>query len=401
MEKINRQRFRIILLLSIITVLLFGGIVINLSIDNYISATTSSLASPSVFLPAVSSVKSYGTEHDDSFVDAFFVGDDTYVFYNSECGVMQKDGENPLSVTMEGKIVSVALTPYGFALGIEKEDNLSIKIMGFDGIPSSSVSVTYKNARLEYLGYDSNVCVAIKHQGEFDYVLTYLKYDASLTEIYHRDIYSLYNLSAVACYPLSNKTVIFFNAQYGSVKRGGYSVIHNVSLSMQTEYFSGVTDYTVCDAKPYGNGFLVTALSDNNAYAIELDENMAQGEPKLLMEKCKGASIYTDSSVCYVGLDNGESVSLLSYNDNTVFKDFASSVYDCIFIDGAAVFAIYKSGVTSITHLSTGLSSPVISLAPTTLKLKHKGKLSLYTSLCAPSHVLHKGGFDVYGATLP
>lgn len=403
MDKINQQRFKVILLLGIITILLFGGILVNQSINNYISASSNDISEQSVFLPSLSSKRCYGTEKDDSYVDAFFIGDDTYVFYNGDCGIMEKESNgNTVDVKLEGKLLAVALTSSGFAVAIEKDGNLSIKLLGFDGIPTCSISITLKNAQLQHLDYDGNVCLLIKYQGDFDYVLSYFKYDLSLSEVYHRDIYSLYNLSAVACYPMSNKTVIFFSAQYGSVRRGGYSVLHNSSLAVETEYFSSLEDYTVCDAKPYKDGFLVTAISNLKPYSIILDQNMKQSLTELSTNVYDDAKIYTDANSCYVSLVKDNSVDLVNMNEqNEITYHFADRVYDCVFIDGSAVFATVKNNVTYVSHLNTGITSPILNSAPLSIKLKKNNKLTLFATFDATdSSILKKGGVDVFCVTL-
>jgi hypothetical protein len=401
MEKINRQRFRVILFLSVITVLLLGGIVINQSIKNYISANNHNSISQSVFLPSLSSQRCYGTNEDDSFINAFSIGDDTFIFYNSQCGIIKKESKSdPFEVELEGKLLCVTLTSCGFAVVIEKNGNLSIKIVGFDGIPTSSISINLKNAQIQYLDYDGSVCVAIKHQGDFDYVLSYYKYDIELNEIYRRDIYSLYNLSTVACYPMSNKTIIFFNAQYGSVKRGGYSIIHNSSLAMETEYFSNLENYEVCSAKPFNDGFIVTAISNSITYAITLDGNMQESLTKLT-DNCVDAHVYTNSTDCYIGLVRANSVELFNFNTKTSVPNFAQRVYDCIFIDNAPIFAVCQNNVTNIIHLNTGINSPILNVAPLSLKLKKHSKLAIFASFDSTlSPFLKKGGVDVFYATL-
>ncbi len=400
MDKTNRQRIKIILLLSLVTVILFGGILVNQFINNYIN-TSAPTTKPSVFLPPISKNQCIGTEIDDTFVDAFFVGDDTYVFYNSDSGIMQKDGVNPLTVKLEGQLKSVALTPHGFAVAIEKENVLSIKMIDFSGIPTVSISITLKNAELQYLGYDGNVCIAIRHQGDFDYVLSYFKYDDSLNETYRRDVYSLYNLSTVACYPLSNKTIIFFNAQYGSVKRGGYSIIYNNSLALETEYFTDLDNCTLYDAKPYKNGFIISATDNVGTYVITLDENMKQTINKISSDVFLSAKIYTDGKSCNLGLVKDNSIDLLDETGSVVVSDFADKIYDCIFIDGSPIFAIAKSNVTYIKHLSTGITSPIINTAPLSLTMKKNKKLTLFATLNTSStSLISKGGMDVYCATL-
>ncbi len=401
MEKTSKQKLSIILFLSVITVMLFAGILVNQFMSSSMSVNTQASASP-VFLPTLSSQRCYGTEQDDAYVDAFFVGDDTYVFYNAQSGIMQKEGnDEPLMVTLEGKLLAVALTPHGFATALLKEDNLSIKLIGFDGIPTASVSITEKNAELQYLGYDGNVCIAIKHQGEFDYVLSYVKYNSKLEEIYNRDIYSLYNLSAIACYPLSNKTVIFFNAQYGSVKRGGYSIIHNESLAMETEYINNVDNCVLLDAKPYGDGFILTASTNTAPYIITLNSDMQQTLTELPNDY-KNAQIYTDGTIGYVGLYSTTSVDLMPLDSkNELIQHFADDIFDCIFIDGSAVFALAKNNVTYINHINTGIVSPIINDAPLSLKLKRNNKLTVFATLNTHSSILSsKGGIDVYCATL-
>jgi hypothetical protein len=315
---------------------------------------------------------------------------------------MQKESETqPMTITLEGKLLAVTLTPQGFATAILKDNNLSIKLIGFNGIPFSSVAITLKNAERQYLGYDGNVCVAIKHQGDFDYVLSYVKYDNNLNEIYNRDIYSLYNLSAVACYPLSNKTVIFFNAQYGSVKRGGYSIIHNESLAMETEYISNVDDCVILDAKPYNDGFILTASTSTAPYIITLSSTMQQSLTEL-PNTCVDAKIYTDGTSGYIGLYSPSSVDLMSVKDKTkIINHFADNILDCIFIDGSAVFAITKDDVTYLNHLNTGIISPIINTVPLSLRLKQNNKLTIFATLNTSLSTLSpKGGIDVYCATL-
>lgn len=400
MEKTNKRRLRIILVLSVVIILLFGGILVNLSISNYITATAPTLPDTHTFLPSIATSKCYGSESDDSFVDAFFVGNDTYVFYNEEGGIMQRDGEGePLKTSVEGRILKATLTPYGFAVAIQTDNHLSIKIIGFDGIPTTSCPITLKNAEIEFMSFDGSICIAVRHQGDFDYVLSYFKYDFALNEIYRRDIYSLYNLSSVAIYPMSNKTVIFFNAQYGSVKRGGYSVLHNTSLSMQTEYFSELENYTVCDAKPYKNGFIISALSNGKAYVIELNENMEQHTTKLEYTDISSASIYTDSNSCYIGIEKPDCVDLIDYTGKEVKAEFADKVFDCIFIDGCAVFAYAKNGTTYVTHQATGIVSPIVSIPPAKITLKKNGKLIIFATLSSSS-LTGIGGVDIYKLTL-
>ena len=89
MEKTSKQKLSVILVLSVVTVLLFAGILANQFITSNVSISTKNYSQP-VFLPTLNSQRCYGTEQDDAYVDAFFVGNDTYVFYNAECGVMQK-----------------------------------------------------------------------------------------------------------------------------------------------------------------------------------------------------------------------------------------------------------------------------------------------------------------------
>ena len=82
MEKTSKQKLSVILVLSVVTVLLFAGILANQFITSNVSISTKNYSQP-VFLPTLNSQRCYGTEQDDAYVDAFFVGNDTYVFYNA------------------------------------------------------------------------------------------------------------------------------------------------------------------------------------------------------------------------------------------------------------------------------------------------------------------------------
>ena len=399
MDKTSRQRIGVILFLSVVTVLLFAGILVNVSISNHLFATTIKTSAPT-FLPSLFNERCYGTKENDTFIGAYFVRKETYVFYNAECGIMQREGEKEnLQIKLEGQLLFVTLTPQGFAVALKKEDNLSIKIIDFDGIPTSSIPITLKNAEIQYLGYDENVCVAIKHQGDFDYVLSYFKYDIHLTQVYHRDVYSLYNLSLVACYPMSNKTIMFFNATYGSVKRGGYTILHNESLSMQTEYFSGVENYEVLDAKPYKNGFILTLLTPPSTRVIIMDENMAQSTPEDLGDY-ERAKIHTDSNSCYLELVKGDEIDLVNYETKETVVGFANEIYDCIFIDGSAVFATRSGDTVYARHLITGITAPIICGHAQSVKLIKNGRLSVFATLNASSAISPIGGMDVYFASL-
>ena len=295
MQKIYRHRVRVILGLSVIIVILLGGIFANQILSYYTATPTQNY---STFLPTIGKEKYYGSEKDDTFVNAFFVDKDTYLFYNNGSGIMQKSGNEENITEYEGEILCVAPTFHGFVTAIKTNENIALQHVDFDGIPFSSYTINLVDAEVQYLGYDGEICVAIRSRSNFDYVLSYYKFDDALKEVYRRDIYSLYNLSTIAIYPLSNQTIIFFSANYGSVKRGGYTILHNVALSTTTEYYSSVVDYTVTDAKPYENGYLVSVLEKGIPKLLYLDENFSETLIPIVDKTRDDIKIHTNSNAC-------------------------------------------------------------------------------------------------------
>ena len=398
MDKNNKNRLRAILLLSVVTVILLGSLFATHFIEMVLSYSP---VSSSVILPSIKSERYYGTSKNDTLVDGFFVGNDTYIFYNNEHGVMEKVGENNKSTTFEGQIEKVVLAKNGFVLAIKNEEKISIQSVGFDGVPTYFYTINLSSAILQYLDYDGNICFAVQHKGDYDYVLSYYKLDDQLKETYKRDIYSLYNLSTVAVYPLSNKTIIFFNATYGSVKRGGYTILDNLSLSMTTEYFSTLSDYILTDAKPYGNGFIISALEKNLPRIVMLDNSFNETKIGLSESESDNLAIYTSATSCYIADTTLNKTTLYTLNDMTIEceSDFADKIYDCIFVDGVAIFAIKKQNATYILHLKTGIITPIINSNPTLLKLKNNKRLCFFA--CIPSSSFADiSNLDIYYASL-
>ena len=398
MDKNNKKRLRAILLLSVVTVILLGGIFANQFIEMVLSYTPTS--SP-VFLPSIKSERYYGSEQNDTFVDGFFVGNDTYIFYNNSQGVMEKVGENGKSTTFEGQIEKVVIANNGFVLAIKNEESIRIQSVGFDGVSTYFYTINLSCPVLQYLSFDGDICFAVQHKGDYDYVLSYYKLDGELKEKYKRDIYSLYNLSTVSVFPLSNKTIIFFNATYGSVKRGGYTILDNLALAMTTEYFSCVSDYIVTDAKPYEDGFIVSVLEKNLPRIILLDSTFNERKISISENASDNLAIYTTSNSCYIADTTSFTTTLYTLNDNTLEREnnFADKIYDCIFIDDVAIFAIKKQNATYILHTKTGIITPIINGNPTALILKNNKRLCFFA--CLPSSTFDNvSNLDIYFASL-
>lgn len=381
----NKRNIKIILLLSITTVLLLGGIWINQFISLYVSASSSH--SSFIPLPSIKNERYIGKEN-SNFVNAFFINNDTYIFYNNENAIMEKSGDEYLKTDFEGKIISVVSCPSFFVIAIKNENSISIQRVGYNGIPTHCYTVLLKDANIQFLGYDGDICFAVQHKGDVDYVLTYYKIDEDLNEVYRRDIYSLYNLSTVSVFPLSNKTIIFFSACYGSVKRGGYAILDNISLSTNVEYYSCVNDYEVTDAKPYKDGFIVAVKEKDLPKTIILDNNFSEKVISLSDKKCEDIKLYTNGNSCCIGVQNEKTVDLYNIdNEISVINNFANSIYDCMFIDNTGVFAINKEDATYIYNSSLGSLTPILDSAPLYLSLKYNKRLCFFASL--PSSIYY------------
>ena len=402
--KYTKQQFSIIIFLGLVIILLFGGILYNQFAISSITATTQTENTPSL-LPSISEERRWGSENEDLLVDCFIVDDKTFIFYNSDNkGKMLIVDKNETSMDIEGKIKFVCIAFDGFAVALEKENGFVLQLLDQNGAPTTSTPITYPSAQIQYFTYqDGNLTVGVRSKGSYDYLFSYLQYDKSLNLVLERIIYSVYNLSLVKCYPLSNSTILFFNAEYGSVKKGCYSILTAQSKGVETTYFPLSEGYCLLDAIPTQTGFFVACKDKSNAlFSITLSYSYSTTTHSFETGTIDGAKLYGDGNnyYCY---KYGKTYALYTYD--TICKkavEFArdAKVLDCIFIDGSAVFALSKNGKTYLYHAQSGISCVILNYEASTIKLVAGKKLTFFTTTSLPSYAQSYGKNDIYMGVL-
>ena len=271
-------RVKIVLFLSALSLALLIGLFVNaLAPHSAVSAPVGAQTSAHSLLPSLSLEKNYGTNGDDEFVDAYALGGKTYAFFNSDKGYMVTDNGDP--VPYDGMIERVCPGFDGFVLAIKTDEGYVLRSIGVDGTPTHSAALNLPEINIGYFGSDGDhVIVCATYKGDYDTVLAVYKYSYTLERVYERVIYSPYNLGVLACYPLSNSTVVFFNAKYGSVEKTGVTVVYPASRATDTQYFNIGENYSGKSVVPYGDGFAFFGLTESGTlFRITVDKS---GETK-------------------------------------------------------------------------------------------------------------------------
>ena len=400
MNKAYRNKFLTVIALCSLSVILLAGIFVNELISSTSVPTLGNVQSAPSLLPSLSSELRWGTSEDDEYVTSFTFGNETYLFFNSSCGRIEKHGATNSSVTVEGSIKRATLTPWGFAIALERQGSYAIQLFDFALAPVTSYQLNFNEPEVQYLNFEADsLRIGVRHKGTYDYIFTYLKLNSDFQMIYERMIYSVYDISLVECFELSNKTILFFNAQYGSVKKSGVSTLYPQSLAVDTNYFSFST-HTLFDVIPTENGFdLLCVDSENQAFFINLDENGNSIATAPCAQNVKGGKLFSDGQNRYMALSyqNGtSSVIDLSNGNSLEFFNNSTRVLDCIFIDGSALFAVVKNDKTFLYH-TDGISCLILDKPTLVLRLKKADKLHFFTSTIIENMtVTSLGGEDIY-----
>ena len=401
MQKINRSKFLTVVLLSSLSVILLAGIFINELVFNASAPVSSNVDVAPSLLPSLSSESRWGTSYDDEYVDSFPLGSDVYLFFNEEKGKIVQNGSNNTSIEVEGLIKKVALTPWGFAIALSRDGEYAIQLFDFTLAPVISRSLSFNEIDLQYLTFeDDTLRVGIRHKGTYDYIFTYVKLNSTLETVYERMIYSVYDISLVDCFELSNKSILFFNAQYGSVYKSGVSTIYPQSLAVDTSYFS-FGNHSLLDVIPTNSGFnLLCVDGENQGFLASIDLEGNTNKDITLVSNVVGGKFYGDGLNTYriFEHDNG-TCSVYEINNGMTLEYFndCKKVLDCIFVDGSALFAVVKNNKTFLYHIATGVSCLILDKAIDNLVLKKSDKVHFFTSVVIENTtVTTLGGKDIY-----
>ncbi len=402
----NAARMRVLIFLSCLIVVLLGGIWINATFSPQVLPTgaPSTNASPSL-LPALSYERNLGTAQDDEFVDCFWVGERKYWFFNSPLGGLLIDAadENKL-ISYEGKIEKVAMGSNGFALLFAENNAHVLRFVSFDGEPRASLALTEKQVNVQSLFCDGDeVCLGVRYKGDYDYVFAYRKYDESLQPTYERLIYSTYDLSLVKCYALSNQTVFFFNAEYGSLQKASYAVVNHPSLATTYTNFPLSGNVQILDVCPMTDGYLMACKDESGAFCVRVDETFECVRYASFPESVADCSLFGNGSLTYAALrvDGGNHV-IRAYTgngkwDNPLLFSMGATVLDCLFTADSAVFALEKKEKTYLYHASTGIKCVIVDGKTRVLRLQKRTDLRFFTAFDPKNTALTGlGGIDLY-----
>jgi hypothetical protein len=278
-----------------------------------------------------------------------------------------------------------------------------------DGSPSHSAILNLPEVRIDYFAYNGDeLVICATYKGNYDTVLAVYKYSQTLERVYERVIYSPYNLSVLACYPLSNGTVVFFNAKYGSVEKTGMTVIYSVSQATDTQYFNIGEDYLGCSVVPMGEGFAFFGITkEGTLFRINVDktgENASARED--LAENVADITAFGDGTDYFAFVKSDVNRLYKLTNDGNLgesvpYFDGADDVLDCAFSSSGALFACVKNGKTRMFHYPTGLCGVIADSTVSKLKIVYAGGYGFFTSMDVKNTSLKSfGGADVYYAKL-
>ena len=400
MNKAYRNKFLSIIALCSLSVILLAGIFINELITTVSIPLSSNVQSAPSLLPSLSSELRWGTSEDDEYVASFTFGNDTYLFFNANNGRIEREGSVDTCIEIEGVITKVALTPWGFAIALSRNGSYAIQLFDFSLAPITSYQLNYNEPEVQYLNFDAETLrVGVRHKGTYDFIFTYLQLNSEFEMVYERMIYSVYDISLVKCFELSNKTVIFFNAQYGSVNKSGVSTLYPQSLAVDTSYFS-FSSHTLLDVIPTNNGYdMLCVNSEKQSFCANLDENgnVTMHEPTSFAV-CDG-KFFGNGQKYYRVLnhENGTS-SVYDVSEEKEIEYFSAStlVLDCIFVDGSALFAVVKNEKTFLYH-SDGISCLILDKPVDFLVLKKSDKVHFFTSTVIENMTVSSlGKKDIY-----
>ena len=396
MSKLSKNKFVLLVALCSLSVILLAGIFIN---NAFFPATTVVYTQPSI-LPSLSSQNGYGTEDDDKIVDVIDLGSEHYVFFNStDSGYLLKQNENK-TCAIEGQIVSVVAVDGGFCLHLIKNGVPSIQVVDYNGAPSQILAFD-KDAIIQHLAFDGEIIICLKQKGEVDYYFTIYKYNRNLVATYERVIYTVYDVNLVNLYALSNKIVLFFNAEYGSVKRGGVAVVYPTSKGVDLTYFQTDSNHSICSTIPFLDGFLALCNDENSTpFLMKISDTWIY-EKVYSISSGTGVKLFSNGTEHYYSLETDDGVDVYSFDQNfTPSLSFsATTVLECNFVHSVAVFCITRNDKTFILHTQTGISSIICNSPLSKVVMRQRNKLCFYyCDTLDPA--LRIGKTDVFFASL-